>query len=296
VAGQVLRLRAPAKINLYLEVCGKRPDGYHDLRMLLAPISLFDGLRLERLETPGRVEVFVEGSAPVQSPEENLCHRAARYYLTRTGATGGLRITLEKRIPVGAGLGGGSSDAAATILGLERLYGQELGPEDRAGAAFELGADVPFFFARSAAWVEGIGERVSSLPGLRELWLVLVHPGAFLSTARVFGRHTMELTTPKPAPTMPLFDFGGIASVLRNDLQTAAVELEPAVGEALAALKGVGAAGALMSGSGSAAFGLFPDEGSARRAEAAVSAQSRARGWLIEAVRTLPPGSFPFLS
>ncbi|MBI5443388.1 MAG: 4-(cytidine 5'-diphospho)-2-C-methyl-D-erythritol kinase [Deltaproteobacteria bacterium] len=291
-----VRLRAPAKVNLYLEVCGKRPDGYHDLRMLLAPVSLFDELSVESLEEPGRIELLAGDGAPAGAPEENLCHRAAKYYLKRAGVQAGARIRLEKRIPAGAGLGGGSSDAAVTILGLERLFGRELSAEDRAAAAFEVGADVPFFFARSAAWVEGIGERVVPFPALPALWLLLVYPGAFLSTGAVFSALTMELTTPKPAPTMQLFDFGGVSAGLRNDLQPAAVQLEPAVGEALSALGRVGAAGTLMSGSGSSAFGLFPDEESARAAHDAVSMDWSARGWLVEVVRTLPPGSFPFLS
>jgi 4-diphosphocytidyl-2-C-methyl-D-erythritol kinase len=294
----LLRLRAPAKINLSLEVLGKRADGYHELRMLMAPVSLFDEVVLERLPEPGRVEVR-SNWAQVGEGEQNLCHRAARYYLERAGVGAGVRVRLTKRIPAGAGLGGGSSDAAATILGLEELFGRSLSPECLTDAAFRVGADVPFFFARAPAWVEGIGERVQPLPEFPRLWLVIVHPGAFLSTAAVFSRYrapgNMELTRSQPPPTMPAFDFRCFVGGLRNDLQPVALGLEPAVGEALDALARVGAAGALMSGSGCATFGLFEDEARAREAQSALSRQPRVRDWFVEVVHTLAPGSFPFL-
>ena len=117
--------------------------------------------------------------------EDNLCHRAARFYFAETGVQGGVAIELTKRVPTGAGLGGGSSDAAATVLGLERLYGRQLSPAARRRAAFAVGADVPFFFARAPAWVGGIGEVVEPVPELVPVWLVLVFPGVFLSTPSI---------------------------------------------------------------------------------------------------------------
>lgn len=292
-----LHLRAPAKVNLFLEVRGKRTDGYHELRMFLAPVSLFDDLRLTRLGEAGRIEVSVEGTGgDVEPGERNLCHRAAAFYLERSGAGGGVRVELRKRIPVGAGLGGGSSDAAATILGLERLCVAPLSADDRRDAAFRVGADVPFFFARGPAWVGGMGEDVAAAPAFDPLWLVLVHPGVFLSTASVFSRFTKGLTTSDLPPTIRNFRFRGFVEGLRNDLERAARALEPAVGEVLEALARAGAPGVLMSGSGSAAFGLFPDEGSAREAASWLERRPGAARWRIEAVRTLTPGSFPFLA
>jgi len=289
-----LRLAAPAKVNLFLEVCGKRADGYHDLRMFLAPVSLFDRLRLELVEEPGRIEVLADGGPEVPSGEDNLCHRAARFYFGETGAAGGVRVRLAKAIPAGAGLGGGSSDAAATIQGLERLCGRPLSAESRARAAFAVGADVPFFFARGPAWVEGIGEAVRPAPTFDPLWLVLVHSGAFLSTGRVFSRFTRGLTTPEAPHTIAQFNFRGFAAALRNDLEPAALALEPSVGVALAALRAAGAPGVLMSGSGCAVFGLFPDESSARRAALLLRRDPSAENWRVETVHTLPPGAFPF--
>lgn len=290
-----LVLRAPAKVNLYLEVVGKRPDGYHDLRMLMVPVSLFDELRLERLGDPGKIEVLSDGSPHVESGERNLCFRAARFFFEETGAVGGVRIRVAKNIPVGAGLGGGSSDAAVTILGLEELFALRLSDEGRARAAFRVGADVPFFFARSAAWVEGIGERVRPLPAFDPFWLLIVHPGAFLSTASVFSRVTMGLTSPGRVHMIPTFRFQDFVEGLRNDLEAPAVALEPEVGRVLEALRTTEASGVLMSGSGSAAFGLFPDKDGARRAASRVKELAAGSEWRVEVVRTLPVGSFPFV-
>ncbi|GAB4276604.1 MAG: 4-(cytidine 5'-diphospho)-2-C-methyl-D-erythritol kinase [Deferrisomatales bacterium] len=289
-----LQLAAPAKLNLHLEVRGKRPDGYHDLRMLMVPVSWWDEITLERLAEPGRVELRCSGEPGVEAGADNLCVRAARYYFEQAGVAGGVRIALRKRIPTGAGLGGGSSDAAAVILGLERLYQEPLGEGARREAAFRVGADVPFFFARCAAWVEGIGERVRPCRLAEPLWFVVVCPGVFLSTARVFSRFTMGLTTSDRVHTIAQFNFQGVVRGLRNDLQPAAQALEPRVAEALDAVAAVGAPGRLMTGSGSAVFGLFAGEADARRAALRLRSLREARRWQVEAVRTVAPGAFPF--
>ncbi len=289
-----LELAAPAKVNLYLEVVGRRPDGYHDLRMLMAPVAWFDRIVLEPLDEPGRVELGLAGGDAVPPDEHNLCVRAARYYFRKTDVPAGVRIALTKRIPAGAGLGGGSSDAATTLLGLERLFGRRLGTEGRRQAAFEVGADVPFFFARGPAWVEGIGERVRPLEGAEELWLVIVWPAEFLSTARVFSRIRKGLTSRGRPPRIAQFDFRGVGAVLRNDLQPAAVAEAPVVGRALELLKNTGTSHVLVSGSGSAVFGLFPDRRRAERAAEALRSAPETRGWTIRVVHTLRPGAFPF--
>ena len=289
-----VRLLAPAKVNLYLEVLGRRPDGYHDLRMLMAPVSWFDRIRVGRLAEPGRVEVAVEGREGPPPGEDNLCVRAARFYFAETGARGGARILLKKRIPAGAGLGGGSSDAAAVVMGLERLFGRPLPAGARRRAAFAVGADVPFFFARGPAWVEGIGERVRPLPGTAPpLWLTVVWPGVFLSTASVFSRLTKGLTSPGAAPRIAQFNFQGVARGLRNDLQAAALIELPAIGPALGALRRAGADHVLMSGSGSAVFGLLPGAAEAARVARTIRRMPEAQGWEVRVVRTLPPLGFP---
>ncbi|WP_025323726.1 4-(cytidine 5'-diphospho)-2-C-methyl-D-erythritol kinase [Deferrisoma camini] len=285
-----LPLWAPAKVNLYLEVLGRRPDGYHDLRMLMAPVSWFDRLVLEPLAEPGRVQV--EGGGP--EGDENLCARAARYYLRAAGVRAGIRISLDKRIPAGAGLGGGSSDAAAVVLGMERLFGRTLSEAARREAAFRVGADVPFFFAAGPAWVEGVGERVRPVAQAEPLWLVVVWPGVNLSTARVFSRFARGLTSPGPAPRIAQFNFRGVRAQVRNDLEPPARAECPEVAEAVEALRGAGAAAAAMTGSGSAAFGLYPDRGAAEAGLARLGPRARERGWTARVVRTLGPGEFPF--
>jgi 4-diphosphocytidyl-2-C-methyl-D-erythritol kinase len=292
----VLRLRAPAKVNLRLEVRGKRPDGYHELRMLLAPVGLIDELDLRVLRGQGRVEVACGGDPAVEGGAGNLCFRAARFFTAATGWARSVEVRVCKRIPAGAGLGGGSSDAAATLMGLERLSGIPLAADQRREAAFHVGADVPFFFERRAAWVEGIGEEVRPVDLLDPLWLVLVHPGISLATADVFSRFTMGLTSPGRLPTIAQFNFQGIVEGMRNDLQTAAQELGPAVSEALAVLAEAGSAHRLMSGSGSAVFGLFPEEDSARQVASLVGRHAATRpGWRVEVVQTQAPDAFPFL-
>ncbi|HSH69704.1 MAG TPA: 4-(cytidine 5'-diphospho)-2-C-methyl-D-erythritol kinase [Deferrisomatales bacterium] len=290
-----LTLQAPAKVNLRLEVLNRREDGYHDLHMLMAPVSLCDTLRLRTLPEPGHIQVTLAGAAAAVAPgADNLCHGAARFYFAETGVQGGVAVELTKRVPAGAGLGGGSSDAAATVLGLERLYGRQLSAAARRRAAFAVGADVPFFFARAPAWVGGIGEVVEPVAELEAVWMVLVFPGVFLSTPKVFSLLRRRLTTPRRPPTIAQFNFRGLVAGLYNELQAPALEVEPAVGVALDALSAAGAAGQLMSGSGSAVFGLFADVGQARTAADEVSRHPQAAAWQIEVVHTLAPGAFPF--
>jgi 4-diphosphocytidyl-2-C-methyl-D-erythritol kinase len=255
-------------------------------------VSLYDRLTLELTADYGEIAIENDGSPHAPPGEANLCHRAARYFFARTGVKGGVRIRLEKSIPAGAGLGGGSSDAASVVLALETLTGSRLSEEDRRDAAFHVGADVPFFFARGPAWVEGIGERVTPVRFAEPLWLVLVHPGVFLSTAAVFSNVTKGLTTPDDIHTIMQFNFQGIAKGLRNDLELRACALEPVIGKAREALRGVGSDASLMTGSGSAVFGLFPDERRARLAAATLAA-SAPEHWRVEAVHTIDRDSAP---
>lgn len=284
---------APAKVNLSLRVTGKRPDGYHELLSIMAPVSLFDRLAVERLPRGGLIEVDSSGSPFVTGGEGNISHRASRFFFEETGASGGVRINVEKNIPVGAGLGGGSSDAASTIMALELLFGVKLSADARKRAGFSVGADVPFFFNQGPARVGGIGELVEPLPDVAKLWLVLVHPGVFLSTATVFSRFNIGLTRTGRPNTIACFDFQGIIEGMENDLEASARELEPQIGLAMEALNGAGALSSMMTGSGSAAFGIFKNAEDAKAAASAI--QAGATGdWRVEAVHTLTgPGDYP---
>ncbi len=283
-----IELAAPAKINLVLELVSKRADGYHELKMLMSPINIFDTVKVSRTPKSGEIELICKGSPHVESGPTNICHRAAQFFFEKTSVTGGVLIEITKRIPSGAGMGGGSSDAASTILGMEKIFQTVLGEKAKQDAAFEVGADVPFFFAEAPAWVEGIGEKVSPVAFDEVLWLVVVHPGVILSTAAVFSRSTIGLTTPSPVHTITQFNFRGILDGLRNDLAQAASQLAPeiALGEKL--LIEAHAEATLMTGSGSAVFGLF---GSPEEAEKACDEIKRRvpASWLVRMAQTLGP-------
>lgn len=273
-------------MNLSLEVLGRRPDGYHDLRSVMIPISLADELDLALRPEPG-VRVRVEG-ADLPTGPENLVHRAALRLLDAVcgpdaAARGpGVEIRLIKRIPVGAGLGGGSSDAAGTLLGLDRLLDARLGPARLAEIGLGLGADVPFFVHGRPALATGVGERLVPLPEPPTLWFVLVNPGFAVSTAWVFaefaasGAARARLTPADRQSTIDRFLQGpalaGLA--LRNDLEAVTLRAYPALGALKAELSSAGATATLMSGSGPTVFGIFLDELAARAAAARLASSA----------------------
>jgi 4-diphosphocytidyl-2-C-methyl-D-erythritol kinase len=272
--GQAFELEAfaPAKVNLGLRVSGLRDDGYHELDSVFAPLDFGDTLRLEvEPARAARVTIRVIGDADaVPAGPDNLAARAAQRYLEVTGLRWQVAITLTKQIPVGAGLGGGSSDAAAVLRELAPR-GPALAPGRLAALALELGADVPFFLDPRPARVRGIGERIEPLPGVPALTLLLVHPGVPLATAEVYRSFDALVPTPRrlsPAagPWPP--DRAGLALRLRNDLEPAARRLAPALGRLRRQLEALGAEAVSMSGSGAALYGVFPDIGSASTAQA----------------------------
>jgi 4-diphosphocytidyl-2-C-methyl-D-erythritol kinase len=262
-----LTVRAPAKVNLFLEVLGKRPDGYHDLATLMVAVGLFDTLEFKE-DHAGPVSLELasladhapeEGRPSLGTGPENLVRRAAELLRLRTGHRGGVRIRLHKRIPLQAGLAGGSSDAAATLVGLNRLWRLGLGREELSALGAELGSDVAFFLGTPAAWCTGRGEIVKPLRPARPLWLVLACPPVGLSTADVFRALTLP-ETPADGSELCLAlergDLDAIAAGLFNRLQPAAEHLCPAVAEVNERLGRLGALGHLMSGSGTTLFAL----------------------------------------
>lgn len=265
-------LWAPAKINLYLEVGSLRPDGYHLVRTVLQAVALFDTITVEVEEAATGVDLVVEGDAP--AGEENLCHRAAASYLGAARLHWGVSIRLRKRIPTAAGLGGGSSDAAAVLRGLNHLAGDILRREELMGLAASLGSDVPFFLVGGTALGEGRGERISPQLQAPPLPLVLVNTGKKLSAAEVYRRFDLVGgdRPPRRGP-YPLLEYlargeaGRLPGLLYNSLQNAACELEPSLKGLLAMAREAGAPGALVSGSGPTVFLLATDEEEARRLE-----------------------------
>jgi 4-diphosphocytidyl-2-C-methyl-D-erythritol kinase len=272
---------APAKINLCLHVLGRRPDGYHELAMIMQGVSLYDRLEMTLTDEPG-VRVICPG-VELPPDEENIAARAARRLLAMAGAGCGVEIVIDKQIPVAAGLGGGSSDAAAVVMGLNEML--ELGL-DRATLMAEggrLGADVPFFIFGAAAWATGIGDVLEKVEKMPPLWYVLVNPGLAVSTAWVY--QNLGLTSKIEAARLPRFPrtLEGVVGLLHNDLERVTLSRYPLVATAKEELAASGAAGVLMSGSGPTVFGVFADEAVARTA--ADELRHRHSDWRIFVVR-----------
>jgi len=264
-------IQARAKINLRLEVLGRRQDGYHELQMIMAPIDLADELTLERSDHD-RIH-FTCDDDNLPTGEDNLVVRAAKVILAEAGVDQGVSIHLRKRIPVAAGLGGGSSDAAAVLMGLREFFALDVAEHKLHQLALQLGADVPFFLMKQACLVRGIGEKLTPFSVPSGLALALVKPQAGLSTAEVYQALGWPLTEVRKATNLPLsFGDGDVVSAwLRNDLEAPATQRMPQIKTCKNMLLDAGAQGALMSGSGPTVFGIFPDSADA------VSACERAR-------------------
>jgi 4-diphosphocytidyl-2-C-methyl-D-erythritol kinase len=285
-------IEAPAKVNLRLHVLAQQTSGYHCLETVFCAISLTDTVFVER--GGGAVELNVEGEIPVGPVADNLVMRAARRFLLQRGGVGeGVRITLRKRIPSAAGLGGGSSDAAAALLALNALHGSPLSRQMLLNIGGELGSDVPFFLGHSPlalGW--GRGERLLGLDPLPQRQVVLAHPGIGMPTGQAFQR-IAELrgggfhTAPRCLPTGCLATWESLAALAGNDFQEPALERLPILATALQALRRQGADIALLAGSGSAIFGLFSDNQGALAAEAALQSLGL-RTWSARTLRSFP--------
>jgi 4-diphosphocytidyl-2-C-methyl-D-erythritol kinase len=267
----MLILQAPAKINWFLSVLGKRKDGYHDIVSLMQCITLSDSLVIENFPS---LEVVTAADIPRQ---ENLVYKAAKLMKEKTGIVSGVKITLHKEIPLAAGLGGGSSDAASTLRGLSGLWNLDCTPQDLSGLGESLGSDVPFFFNGPVAVVEGRGEVVSPVALRRSYPLLLVKPEIRISAAWAYAEYDRasrsgEVLTKKDN-NIKLFcqalergDFAFLSTLQGNDLEPLVVRRYPAISEIKHQLMQRGALFSSMSGSGSSVFGVFGSEGEAEHA------------------------------
>jgi 4-diphosphocytidyl-2-C-methyl-D-erythritol kinase len=284
-----LTLPSFAKINWTLEVLGRRADGYHELRTLLQTVSLCDELRFTSL---GRgIEIACDAPG-VPCDETNLVYRAAALLNEFTGLNRGARIEITKRIPTAGGLGGGSSNAAVTLMALQRLWEVELAPRDLFALGAKLGADVPCFFLGGTCLGIGRGDEVYPLSDITAEHLLLVNAGLAVPTREVYSNLPPELTNPPPAAMMPLTLEAAYRSVSRqsgpptqvsNDLERPVLARYPLISEIKERITQAGARAALMSGSGSTVFGIFD---SAARRDAAHSDLSQT-GWWCAPSRTL---------
>jgi 4-diphosphocytidyl-2-C-methyl-D-erythritol kinase len=277
-----LLLKAPAKINYRLEVLRKRADGYHDLRMVMQRIDLSDEIEIVLRDSPG-IDVFCD-SETVSGGRENIAWRAADAILSLHGSRVGMDISITKKIPVAAGLGGGSSDAATVLMGLNEMLSLGFSDAKLMEIGVRLGADVPFFIFKKTALAEGIGEKLTPVQGLPQVWLVLVNPNLHVSTAWVY--QNLTLTNRKDDYKLPRFcnRIEDICSILTNDLEAVTIGRFPVIKEIKSSLIALGAKGVLMSGSGPTVFAVFASEEEARCSQAKIS---EVDGWTSFLTRTL---------
>ncbi len=277
-----LTLKAPAKVNYRLDVIRRRPDGYHDLRMIMQQVNLCDELIITLTDKP---ELTVScGKKGIPDGPGNIAWKAARVMLDLAGSESGADINIAKNIPVAAGLGGGSSDAATVLMGMNELLGLNLTEEGLMDIGLKLGSDVPFFVFNKTALAEGVGEKLTPLPDMPPAWIVLVNPGVRVSTAWVY--RNLQLTNSGELARLPN-SYGSIADVcaiLSNDLESVTIPSFPVIAEIKSALLNLEALGAMMSGSGPTVFGVFSEREAAEQASRKLS---EGTGWFAVAVRTL---------
>lgn len=266
-----LVLRPWAKINLFLRILGRRSDGYHEIRTLIHPIALFDELIFNQIE-----DGLVVNCKEVDLPD-NLVTKAAQLFFNKIGESPRVEIGLLKRIPIGGGLGGGSSDAASTLLGLNQLYGYPLNEDAIYKICLELGMDVPFFLEQRAALCSGRGEVIERRYDNIKFWCVLVNPGKILSTKEVYKSLNLALTGLKTEDNISHFS---------NDLESSAIRLCPEIGDIKELLKKAGAVNNFVCGSGSTVCGLVDDRREAEEVMRRIQKEGSG-DWWIEVVSSL---------
>lgn len=264
-----MRLQAFAKINLGLDVLGKREDGYHEVRMIMQTIRMYDQLDMRKSVEPGIHLTTNKKYIPVD--ENNLVWRAAKLMMDTCGIIEGVSIHLHKVIPVAAGMAGGSSDAAATLVGMNRLFHCGLSKEKLMELGVQIGADVPYCVLRGTALAEGIGEKLTVLPPMPDCWILIGKPGISVSTKYVYT--TLDLNTNTVHPDIDGMkkaledgNLYGITERMGNVLQDVTIPAYPEVERIKEQMKILGAVNAMMSGSGPTVFGIFDNEEKAQEA------------------------------
>ena len=275
-----ISLKALAKINLGLDVLGKREDGYHEVRMVMQTIHLYDRVEIKKTRSP---HIHVETNLyylPVN--EDNLVYRAAKLMKDEFQIKEGVRIVLQKFIPVAAGLAGGSSDAAAVLVGMNRIFNLGLKQNKLMELGLKIGADVPFCIMRGTALAEGIGEKLSSLPPMVKCPVLIAKPAVSVSTKFVYQNLKLNEQTPHPdidalITDIRNSDLDNICADMGNVLETVTIPNYPVIAQIKEQMLKSGAKASMMSGSGPTVFGLFGDEETARRARAEMKASGLAK-------------------
>lgn len=275
-----MRLRALAKINLGLDVLRKREDGYHELRMIMQTINMYDQLDIEISKTPG---IKITTNLPfIPVNESNLVYKAAKLLMDEFQVEQGITVDLQKFIPVAAGMAGGSSDAAAAMIGVNRLFGLGLSVKALMERGVKIGADVPYCLLRGTALAEGIGDKLRALPPCPDCYVLIGKPAISVSTKFVYENlHANELEyhpeIDKMLEAIQWHNLNKIADCMGNVLETVTIPHYPVIQEIKDHMKEHGALNAMMSGSGPTVFGLFDDKATAENACEALRASRLAR-------------------
>ncbi|HIT90894.1 MAG TPA: 4-(cytidine 5'-diphospho)-2-C-methyl-D-erythritol kinase [Candidatus Merdenecus merdavium] len=264
-----IRLKALAKINLGLDIVRKREDGYHDVKMIMQTVDLYDQIFIKKI--PNNKISIKTNLYYLPVNENNLVHKAAKLLLEEFGITQGLGISLYKFIPVAAGLGGGSADAAATLFGVNKLFHLGLTTEELMERAVKLGADVPYCLMRGTALAEGIGEKLTPLPPMPKCYILIAKPGISVSTKFVYENLNLNQLESHPdidaiVEGLKKKNLNMITDNMENVLETVTIGSYPIIEKIKDDMKGYGALNAMMSGSGPTVFGIFDHLGKAKYA------------------------------
>lgn len=264
-----IKLRAVAKINLGLDVIRRKENGYHEVKMIMQTINLYDHIEIRKTKQPGIQVKTNLYYLPVN--ENNLVYKAAKLLIDEFHITQGVSMELKKHIPVAAGMAGGSSDAATVLFGINRMFELGLSKEELMERGVGIGADVPYCILRGTALAEGIGEKLSVLPPMPKCHILIAKPGISVSTKFVYGNLNLEKVEEHPDIDRIIHgirqeDLNLIGDSMGNILETVTIPAYPVIDEIKSVMKRYGAAGAMMSGSGPTVFGLYKESGAAKRA------------------------------
>lgn len=275
-----IELKALAKINLGLDVLGRRENGYHDVRMVMQSIYLYDDVKIERKKEPG-IEL-ISNLYFLPTGEGNIAYKAAEMLMDEFGIEEGVKITLNKHIPVAAGMAGGSSNAAAVLFGMNRLYGLKLSQQQLMDRGVKLGADVPYCIMRGTVLAEGIGEELKTLPAMPKCTVLIAKPPISVSTKVVYEALDASEITEHPdidglIQALEEKDVHKIAARMGNVLEDVTIPMHPEIEEIKKVMKECGAMNAMMSGSGPTVFGLFENKMAARKAQSVIREKNLAK-------------------
>lgn len=284
---QSLNLLSPAKINLRLEILSKRPDNYHEIKTIFHKISIFDKIGLEKI--PGNEVKLTIDDPAIPTDNTNLAVKAANLIFSYADIKPGIKIDIKKKIPAGAGLGGGSSNAAVTLKGINTLLNLNISEQIIAEFAVKLGADVPFFLTgASTAYATGIGEKIKSIETHNKLWFLVIFPGFTVSTAWAYKSikkyNLLTKSTKNNNIKNYSLDINTVKSSLYNDFESVVNKRHTEIPKIKEQLIKTGAQGAMLSGSGSSVFGIFPDKASAENASLNFKSDSKQKVFIAQSL------------